>query len=347
MSNDPESQSPTIPDNFDKEMETALSKLGDKSVKDAFQRIANAVKKDIAADTLAMEANIANLKKRIKKIPPEQQQLLFSFIPNKLAKVSIFFPMSKSEMKEERRKIYKTILSQSKWGRVQIEGIKLSITDEDVFLALRILASQKNVLINNSRHLKFTAKEFAHIFYEGKPYSTTKLVEMLNRTLKYFQLVSFHVELFNKSKGTEESNNAAAHVGGILEAFYYFPETKTFDVHFNLHFCNLFLDPLVTGINFSLRRALSKEGSKGLLKFLSTHHEPTRMHILTVLNAINWPTDQQPMFKIRESFKEFFNDLRGFNVLGDKSKIYDDDTVYFDINKKITCIPKDARLGIK
>jgi hypothetical protein len=54
------------------------------------------------------------------------------------------------------------------------------------------------------------------------------------------------------------------------------------------------------------------------------------MHILTVLNAINFNTNQ-PMFKLRQLFKSFLKELKDHHVLGPKTRIHDDDTVTFDI----------------
>ena len=94
---------------------------------------------------------------------------------------------------------------------------------------------------------------------------------------------------------------------------------------------------MFTGINFTLRRQLKKDGSKALMRFLATHTRPKRMHILTVLNAINFNI-KQPMNQLRFKLKDFIKELKKNKVLGPKTKIYLDDTVYFDVlqRKKIS-----------
>jgi hypothetical protein len=53
------------------------------------------------------------------------------------------------------------------------------------------------------------------------------------------------------------------------------------------------------------------------------------MHILTVLNAINFNTNQ-PIFRLRSRLKQFIVELKKNGVLGPKTKLKND-IVYFDI----------------
>ncbi len=52
--------------------------------------------------------------------------------------------------------------------------------------------------------------------------------------------------------------------------------------------------------------------------------------ILTVLKAINYNIEQ-PTYALRRKFKQFIAELKRARVLGPKTKLYPDDTVFFDI----------------
>ena len=260
------------------------------------------------------------VKKKIIKSPKRSEQTIFAFIPHEMAKVSIFFPMSKEELKEEKRIIHKLLAIESDWGRVEIEGVKLAIFEEDIFLALMKITKDRISQINGQGVIKTTMPEIAKLLYGHAGY-TKRVYERIKKSLDHFQLIRFELAL---KKGPTVS------IGGIISRYDY-DSTKTQDVkiYFNPHFCAFFLESMLTGINFTLRRQLKKDGSKALMRFLATHTRPKRMHILTVLNAINFNI-KQPMNQLRFKLKDFIKELKKNKVLGPKTKIYLDDTVYFD-----------------
>jgi len=270
------------------------------------------------------------VKKKIIKSPKRPEQTIFSFIPHEMAKVSIFFPMSKKELKEDRRLIQK-LENESNWGKIIVEGVKLAIFEEDVFLALMKIAKDKRSYLSEPYMIKTTMPEIAKLLYGHAGY-TERVYELIIRSFKHFQLIRFEIAL----KGDKKPNVEGGSIGNIIQSFY--PENPTRDVkiYFNPHFCIYFLKSMFTGINFTLRRQLKKDGSKALMRFLATHTRPKRMHLLTVLNAINYNTNQ-PMYALRRKFKQFTTELKKNKVLGPKTKLYSDDTVYFDVlqRKKI------------
>jgi len=269
------------------------------------------------------------VKKKIIKSPKRPKQAVFAFMPHEMAKVSIFFPMSKKELKEDRRTIQKLLAVESDWGRVEIEGVKLSIFEEDIFLALIKIAKDKKMgYIEGQCVLETTMPEVAKLLYGHAGY-TERAYERIKRSFDHFQLIRFELAL---KKGPITS------IGGIINRYDYDP-TKTQDVKikFNPDFFGFYLKSMLTGINFTLRRQLKKDGSKALMRFLATHTRPKRMHILTILNAINFNI-KQPMNQLRFKLKDFIKELKKNKVLGPKTKIYLDDTVYFDVlqRKKIS-----------
>ena len=266
------------------------------------------------------------VKKRIINTPKRPKQTVFAFMPHEMAKVSIFYPMSDRELKEDRRIIQKLLAVESDWGRVEIEGIKLAIFEEDVFLALLKIAEDKPSYLGEPYMLKTTMQEIAKLLYGHAGY-TKKVYELIIRSLKHFQLVRFSIAL----KGDKKPGGGS--IGNIIQSFYPENPTRDVEIYFNPHFCIYFLKSMLTGINFTLRRQLKKDGSKALMRFLATHTRPKRMHIITILRAINYNIDQ-PMYALRRKLKQFITELKKNKVLGPKTKTYSDDTVYFDVSQR-------------
>lgn len=277
-----------------------------------------------------IKKEVEEFKKEIIKSPRRPEQMILAFLPHQMAKTSIFFPMSKRELKEEDRKINR-IEQETSWGKVIIEGIKLAIFEEDIFLALIKIAKEKIKKIGKVYMLKTNINDIIHLLYGSAGY-TKKSAERIERALQHFQLVRFELTTFDwKKKGKERlKTRITRSIGNIIESYKYNEKTKELIIYFNPHFIAYFLESMLTNVNFTLRRKLKKDGSKALLRFLSAHNKPTRMHILTVLNAINYNIDQ-PLYALRRKIKQFIRELKKNGVLGSKTRVYKDDTVYFDI----------------
>lgn len=269
------------------------------------------------------------IKKKIAEVPKRPEQLVFAFMPHEMAKVSIFFPMSDKELKEERRLIQK-LEHESSWGKLTVEGVKLAIFEEDIFLVLMKIAKKKIKQIGGQYILETNVKEIIHILY-GRAGYTKRAYELIRRALGHFQMVRFVIAL--KREGKEIS------IADIIQRCDYDEKTNGVKIYFNPHFCVFFLESMLTSINFTIRRKLKKDGSKALLRFLSTHTNPGRMHLLTVLSAINFNTNQ-PMYRLRSRFKQFISELKKNGVLGSKTRLYKDDTVYFDVLPPKKALPE-------
>jgi hypothetical protein len=304
------------------DMEKTLEEVKDPELKKVLTGILERVKhSDIYKE-------VREIKKKIINAPKRPEQLLFAFIPHEMAKVSIFFPMSDKELKEERRLIQK-IEHESSWGKITVEGVKLAIFEEDIFLTLMTIAKKKMKFVDGQYLLEINMKEIIHLLYGTSGYSTKKAIDLIIRSLDHFQLVKFTITLFDK-KNEFKKEGLRGSIGNIVQSHYYDPETQSLKIKFNPDFCVFFLESMLTNINFTIRRSLKRDGSKALLRFLSTHTQPGRMHILTVLNAINYNTNQ-PMFRLRSKIKQFIAELKKNGVLGLKTKLSNDDTVCFEI----------------
>lgn len=317
---------------IDTEMEKALAVVKDPDLKDVLMRIIERIKDS----DLNKEAE--EFKREIIKKPCRPEQQIFAFIPHQMAKTSIFFPMSDKELIEENRKITK-LEHETGWGKVVIEGIKLAIFEEDIFLNLLSLAKDSYRKFKEGFILDTNINKVINVLYGRKGYSKRNR-EVILRTLKHFELVSFDLIVGEwKKRGREQLRvEKIRSIGNIVSGFKYDEGTKGLIIYFNPHFFTYFLKSMLTNINLSIRRRLKKDGSKALLRFLSAHTQPSEMHILTVLNAINYNTNQ-PLFRLRRKIKQFIAELKKNGVLGPKTKLYNNDTVYFEVLKPQKTLP--------
>lgn len=306
------------------EMQKSIEMVTDPGLKKTLTRVMERLKE------APVEKDVEEFKKEVLKAPLKEEQKIFAFLPHQMAKTSIFFPMSDRELKEENRKIAR-LEQETPWGKVVIEGIKLAIFEEDIFLALIKIAKDKIVETGGRYILQINMKEIVNMLYGSSGY-TRKSFERIENTLQHFQLVRFELTTYDwKKKGKERlKTRVTRSIGNIVESYKYDEKTKELEIYFNPQFFAYFLESMLTNINFSLRRMLKKDGSKALLRFLSTHRNPGHMHILTVLTAINYNINQ-PTYELRRKFKQFVAELKKNGILGDKTRLSKDDVVNFDI----------------
>jgi len=315
------------------EIKKSIETVMDPALKQVLTRVMNRVQNTPLAE------EVTEFKQEILKTSIKDKQKIFSFLPHQMAKTSIFFPMSDRELKEENRRISK-IEHETGWGKVVIEGVKLAIFEEDIFLALMTIAKSNIKKLKDEYILETNMKNVVNLLYGSSSY-TKKTYARIETALQHFQLVRFELTTYDwKKKGKEREKTAYIRsIGNIVQSYQYNKKDKNLIIKFNPGFFAYFLESMLTNINLSIRRNLKKDGSKALLRFLSTHNNPGKMHMLTVLNAINYNINQ-PMFKLRQLFKSFIHELKKQNVLGTKSKLYNGDIVTFDIGVDKKALPK-------
>jgi len=220
----------------------------------------------------------------LKKVQPTEEQFVMAFIPHQMAKISIFFPMSRRELEDKNRKISR-VEHKTSWGKVAVEGIKLSITEEDIFLAIMMIVKKnpnKVTAIKGLPTLQCNMKEIARRLYGRQGYTEQSYCRIL-KALDHFALVRFEIATGTwRKKGKEKFIREQKYsIGNIVTAHKYNDKTGSLLIHFNPIFLDYFGQSMLTNINFTLRRQLKKDGSKAALRFLSTHNKPSQMHIKT------------------------------------------------------------------
>lgn len=306
------------------DMQKSIETTTDPTLKKAFIRIKHQM------ENKHISKEVKEFRKEVINVPKKPEQQVLAFLPHQMAKTSIFFPMSDKELKEENRKISR-IEHETGWGKIVIEGIKLAIFQEDIFLALIKIAKDSIKQIENDYVLHINMKDVVNLLYGSSGY-TKKSFERIEKTLQHFQLVRFELTTYNWQKKNKERSKTETvrSIGNIVQSYKYNKKSKDLVLYFNPHFFAYFLESMLTNINFTIRRQLKRDGSKALLRFLSTHNQPSKMHIITVLNAINYNI-KQPTYALRRKLKQFIAELKKNGVLGKKTKIYKEDLVYFDV----------------
>ena len=274
-----------------------------------------------------LEQKVAAIKHNLSSAS-RPEEIVYSLIPHEMAKVSIFFPMSDQELRSDRR-ILQKIETESKWGRAVVRGVKLSIFEEDVFLALLTLARTGLNPTNTELLLDTSLPKIAKFLYSSKDGYNQKTYKSISQAIQNLGLINFTISLYT-SEGTIKKIGREVSVSSIIQSYVFNADGNSLRIKFNPDFFLYLGNSNLTSINFSLRRHLKKAGSKALLRFLATHRKPGKMQMLTVLNAINFNT-KQPLYTLRRFLKNFIVELKAHGILGPKTKLYPDDLVYFDI----------------
>jgi len=262
----------------------------------------------------------------LKKAKPTEEQLLMAFIPHQMAKTSIFFPMSRQELKEKNRRITR-IEQKSSWGRIVVEGVKLSLFEEELLMVItHIIKKSPNrmKMITGLPTLDCTLNELVSILYGRKGYTKASYQRIL-RGLDHFQMVRFELAFGDwKKKGKEQLKiEQRVSIGSIFSRYKHHEDTNNLSIGFNPAFIQYFSESMLTYIDLNLRRRLKKDGSKAILRFLRAHTNPDPMHINTILDAINFNTNQ-PAHLLRWNMKQFIAELKKHNVLGPKTRLKND-----------------------
>ena len=280
---------------------------------------------------IPIETKINVIKQKIASSSPEE--IVYSFLPHEMAKIPIFFPMSDKELKTDRRLLH-TMTTESKWGMAEIRGIKLSLFEEDVLLALIRMAKDDLKPTNKELVLDTSLAKIVRFLFGKKGYGNGSY-KSISGSLKNLGLIGFTLYIYAASEnGFGKKVSREISVSAIIPHYNIDHTTGRVVIKFNPDFFSYLSESSLTNINFTLRRRLKKSGSKALIRFLSTHRNLSRLNLLTVLNAINFNV-KQPKFALRRYLKECFNELKKVGVLGPKAKLYPDDTVFFDVNTRI------------
>jgi hypothetical protein len=272
---------------------------------------------------------------------PEPEQTVFGFIPTELTRVSWFrcLPRPKKYTfplpgESNQKIVFEQQTFKTKWGFVTFlgpDGIGYDVEDLLIIL-LRLweLNDRTEYTIELSKILDLLG--FKRTSQKRHQYSSYK---KLQRMLRILSVSSFAVGLDNKE------------VGWSNEPIIFFRNRKyNYEIKIGNTFDRYFRQGLMTGINIKERIALKKDVAKGLYRFISSHRDNSGQHnIISVAQAIGMDTNQ-PIFKIRQTFKKAIAELKKKTNLLDKRRnknTIKDDILIWTKSKPVLSGPKLLR----
>ena len=248
----------------------------------------------IAQESQAIECTVDEVRKAIFNRPISPDQATFSFIPTEMTRLSPFFPISKTEKGKPE---YKEVTWENSWGRMYMKGIKLSIYDEDVLLALCRLFRQKQALT-----MTVSRTDICNAIGKGRGKNTLaaidKAIERLTGTL-------VTIEVWDNIK----TKNAKMKMGNTMLTGYTISENGKITVTLNPYFKEAYLETMVTSIDVDFRMSLKHDVSKSLHRFLEAQPRDYQIGMDNLIVAINVNAEQE-RFHIRNFIKIGLKELK-------------------------------------
>ncbi|EKD28860.1 MAG: hypothetical protein ACD_79C00182G0005 [uncultured bacterium] len=284
---------------------------------------------------LKEQEEILALKEELIKAEPEPEQTHFSFFPVELMRTSIFFPFRHDELNREHRKISKITIKHS-WGELEIEGVKLAIYQEDILLKL-LTEKDEAIQTKSKKHdgFKITYK-LSNIAKTKKADSRSganqNQKQRILDALKDFQLINF---LIKRKKDISS-------IGSIVHSWVYHKDTDLLDVYFNPEFWTLFGEGMLACINITKRQQLQGDCAKALSRFIQAHKKPTELHLITIMKALNYNTNQ-PDSMLARILERGINELIKIGELDKKSNITKNYIVFLEYPETQKQVPKQKK----
>jgi len=221
------------------------------------------------------------------------KQQVFGFLPTKLTRISPFFPMSKRAMKA---RSFEELVWDNPWGKLTVQGKKLSVYDESVLLAVMTLVKkQRSRVIETTRHglLKIMGVTAGRDTYKALWYALQRLTAT-NVTIEI----------------TEKKKMVRALTGNILSWVSISTDTAKFKLEVNPYFFEMFGHGLLTGLDLEFRASLTGDIAKATYRFLEGQRSGSyQCHLLTMARAINLNVDME-LFRIRSRVRSGLRELR-------------------------------------
>ena len=279
------------------------------------------VNKALAKEAAEIDNSVAEVKKELAKLPPEQRQISFSFLPVDMTRISPFFPMSKTEMGH--RPLEK-LRWENPWGVIDVQGERLSIFDESVLLAvLKLTKIKRSFTIATTRNEICTTMGVS---------PSKDSYDAIWNCLKRLIYTGVGLELWEGKGRQKKTIVRMAHtmLSGSIE------NKDKLTITVNPYFEKMFLDNFTTSIDMDFRSALKGDITKALYRFYEGQSPDVfKCHIDKLCAAVN--IDKKlPKFTIRRHIRS------GIKELIDKKYL-----LFGEINKQDIVIVKKADGAIK
>lgn len=235
------------------------------------------------------------------------------YLPTGLARTSPFFPMKKGDP----RVVYDNMVVENKWGKININGPKLSILDETVLLVSVQLATQRgNEFVSSLAELC----GLCGVSRGANTYNAIR--DSLERMTK----VVVSVNLYNTEDAVKKVVDISS--GAILSNVRIAPDTGKIIIFINPYFVFMYGQNLTTSIDLDERARLKGDIAKALHRFLETHNSNKYPYsLLTLSQAINLDLTQ-PSKQIKRLINAALSELKRHGFIKKGSKVDGNNMVY-------------------
>jgi len=241
---------------------------------------------------------VQSVKRHVEQTTGQPEQLKLAFMKPDRARISPFFPMSRRTMKD--RPPHQVFTVENRWGKITISGLKLSIHDESVLLALMVLAKK-----HRSNEFGTTFSELCEVMKTNRG---TNKYKAIRESIIRLGETSVRTELYEKD--SQKKKIAETQKDGILSRYRIQEKNMDIWVVLGPYFYCLYGESFTVAIDLDKRAALKGDISKALYRFLESH-KPSNIPfgLLTLCHGINL-NPEQPLKDIRKKIKAALSELR-------------------------------------
>ena len=234
------------------------------------------------------------------QLKPQQMWMPCAPMPTDMCRVSPFFPMSKTDMKE-RPFIEDMLITSNSWGEIKYSGPKLSTYEEDVLLAVLALLDSKKNRYTEQVEGKSTYTYRGPLLpvlrlmgYKGKSYGKSDY-KHVEKALRRMLSAVIRMEIFgHTARGKRKVKSWD--MTNILSYAKWDEEKKELHVCVNPYFFEQYIAGTVTLIDVLERQKLKSPIAKSLMRFMQSHRGEKwgAAHFLTLARTLNLDLEQPP-----------------------------------------------------
>ena len=239
--------------------------------------------------------SVNEAKELISKQPQPPEQMMFSFMPTTMTRTTPFFPMRKRDMKD---RPYDELTWETPWGRISVQGKRLSVYDETVLLNLLVLVKKYG-----TESIETTQHELCKLA-DVKP--ATNTYNAIMGSIKRLAGTRIDLEIWEgKGKNRKLSQEMT---GAIISWAGRDNKTGKLKATVNPYFIQMYAEGFLTNLDLKFRAGLKGDVSKALYRFLQGQ-EPFykkgryEIQLLKLCMAINLQTDNVELFRLREQIR--------------------------------------------
>lgn len=242
-------------------------------------------------------------------------------IPIHLTRTSPFFLMNKRQMKD---RSHEKLTWETSWGKISMEGKRLSVYDETVLLSLFLLA------IRHETETFITTKYELCKLTNVTPCKNT--YNAIWESIKRLSKTSIDLEVKEHGELVFEMTGAMIAFAGRDH------KTDKLKVILNPYFMEVYARPFVTGIDLNFRATLKSDTAKALYRFYEGQKNfkekgSYNIALKKLAEAVNLSTDQA-LYHLRHQVRTALRELKAKRYLSKWQVTKNDIVMVWNSRKK-------------